>query len=647
MLKASHHSSPEVSYASGVESDDPASIGKDLALIIRRFNRFQRKGLSSPKKNYSSRNSSYSSHRSSSRSSPSKDNCCYKCKKPGHYIVNCPLWDTKHKAKHSLRDSSSKPYRSSRSHESKRHDSSSRRDKKKDSDDDKRKKYHKKREGSSSKAHSSRQSSSHRAKAYLGKEMNSKDEASGSEAESGSRSGSGSESDGVASLAFASADASTKASSSFFTNNSSEDETPAYCFMAKAKVSSSKSTYDTSDCSSYDSDSKISYAKLAKIASIQQDELDSRSKTIKKSETLLIDEIEKSQTLTNEHEALKEKFEELSSRHDLLSVDHEKLTYEFLQRKVALEKLTEAHEELENVNLSLMAQQGSEAIDKTESPCLDCLERSKTDSKGKAPIVIDDTNASDEENPAVTEELLRLKKLFETGMFKSVQGHQYLCDIVRKALLHRNPRNEGVGFERKINPDGTYWEPEQYPKTVWVLAKEKPVDIANLSGFDCKMNKVIVDESLDSDYKLMKDEQGKVSAEYVGTPPKNGFYKRQIWVQKALVEKLPANHSMQGKPSVPPNHFYSLETRNDPLVTESNVPQKQYYRTGHHTYRPHNNRTKIAYAHTYANHSQRTYIYGVLDGPPKQYNPVLFNIASTSASTSSKSPARLWVVKKN
>ena len=68
--------------------------------------------------------------------------------------------------------------------------------------------------------------------------MNSEDEASGYEAESGSRSGSGSESDGVAGLAFASRDVSAETSSSFFTNNSSEDETPAYCFMAKAKVSS-------------------------------------------------------------------------------------------------------------------------------------------------------------------------------------------------------------------------------------------------------------------------------------------------------------------------------------------------------------------------------------------------------------------------
>src|SRR4051812_42052145 len=213
--------------------------------------------------------------------------------------------------------------------------------------------------------------------------MNSEDEAFVSEAESGSRYGSGSESDGVAGLAFDSADASTKVLSSFFTNNSSEDKTLAYCFMAKAKVSSSKVTYDTSDCSSYESDSKMSYAKLAKIASIQQDELDSLSETIKKSKALLIDEIEKSQALTNDHAALKEKFEELSSQHGLLSVDYEKITYEFLQRKVALENLKEAHEELENVNLSLMAQQGSEAKIDSDSPCLTCLERSKRFPKAK------------------------------------------------------------------------------------------------------------------------------------------------------------------------------------------------------------------------------------------------------------------------
>src|SRR4051812_19228812 len=219
------------------------------------------------------------------------------------------------------------------------------------------KKYHKKREGSSLKSHSSRRRNSHRAKAYLGKEMNSEDEASGSESDAGSKSGSGSESDGVVVLAFSSS----KASRSFFTNQSSEDETHAYCFMAKASKVSSKSSYDTTDSSAYETDAKLSYAKLAKMASKQQDELESLSLTMQKSETLLIDEIEKGQTLTNEHAALKEKYDELSARHDLLSADHEKLNYEFLQRKIALEKLKEGHEELENINLTLMAQQGSEA----------------------------------------------------------------------------------------------------------------------------------------------------------------------------------------------------------------------------------------------------------------------------------------------
>jgi len=113
-----------------------------------------------------------------------------------------------------------------------------------------------------------------------------------------------------------------------------------------------------------------------------------------KSEVLLIDEIEKGQTLTNEHEALKLKFDEIQTRYDALSADHEKLAYEFLQRKVALENLKEAHEELESKNLTLMAQQVSEAKTDSDSPCLTCLERSNIDSRGKAPMFPEDTNPS-------------------------------------------------------------------------------------------------------------------------------------------------------------------------------------------------------------------------------------------------------------
>src|ERR1043165_5930770 len=57
--KASKHSSSEGSSTSRTDSDDPTGIGKDLALLVKRFSRFQRKSSSSsPKKSYSSKRSS-------------------------------------------------------------------------------------------------------------------------------------------------------------------------------------------------------------------------------------------------------------------------------------------------------------------------------------------------------------------------------------------------------------------------------------------------------------------------------------------------------------------------------------------------------------------------------------------------------------
>src|SRR4051812_48296236 len=105
---------------------------------------------------------------------------------------------------------------------------------------------------------------------------------------------------------------------------------------------------------------------------------------------------------------------------------------------------------------------------------------------------------------------------------------------------------------------------------------------------------------------------------------------------------------MQGKSLVPPKHFYSLEERNDLLVPEANVPQKEYYRFGRYAYRHRNDNSKIAYAHSYSNPLKSNFIYGVLDGPPCRYNHVCYEAnASSSASMPSQSPARLWVVKKN
>ena len=84
------------------------------------------------------------------------------------------------------------------------------------------------------------------------------------------------------------------------------------------------------------------------------------------------------------------------------------------------------------------------------------------------------------------------------------------------------------------------------------------------------------------------------------------------------------------------------------LVSASNVPQKEYYRVDRNVYRHRNNNTKIAITHHYSNPSSRNYVYGVLDGPPRQYDPVRYNTAaSSSTSMPSQSPARLCMVKKN
>ena len=66
------------------------------------------------------------------------------------------------------------------------------------------------------------------------------------------------------------------------------------------------------------------------------------------------------------------------------------------------------------------------------------------------------TNPSIEDTTTIADENARLKTLLETGMYKSLKGHQTLCDVLKKQILNRNPRKEGVGFERKMNADGSY-----------------------------------------------------------------------------------------------------------------------------------------------------------------------------------------------
>ena len=133
---------------------------------------------------------------------------------------------------------------------------------------------------------------------------------------------------GMAGIACASTPA-----SKFFQNHSRDNESPSYCFMAKAskeKVSSKHHKVHSSDQYYLDEDD---HAKLIKIANIQQNSLEKIEKTLRKSEGLLVEEMEKNQLLTEEHSPLMSRMEEVSNRHDFLSADHERLTYDYLKRK--------------------------------------------------------------------------------------------------------------------------------------------------------------------------------------------------------------------------------------------------------------------------------------------------------------------------
>src|SRR3954469_15002560 len=135
----------------------------------------------------------------------SRKRVCHKCKKPGHYIADCPHWEKEAKLK-----------------------------KKKKSKDDSSNEKTKKKSSRSSKSGGSRNSSSRKARAYLGKEMDSEESNSDPEAEVEESE----ESEGVAGLALATA----LVSKSIFSTEDStmqmaledtEETTPSFCFMAK------------------------------------------------------------------------------------------------------------------------------------------------------------------------------------------------------------------------------------------------------------------------------------------------------------------------------------------------------------------------------------------------------------------------------
>ena len=213
-LKAKVASSSE--EESDCSSDDPEDIGKELAMLVKKFQKFTRKKGFRKSSRSSSRNDEASTH-------DYKKRTCHKCKKPGHYISECPQWDNEKKKK------KSKEY---------------------DSDDKKKKKYSKSSSKSSSKYSSHKKNSSGKARGFVGKEMDSEEESASEEVEVESEEESDS---GAASLALATA----YVGKSIFNtedngpvpniDDEDDDSAPTFCFMARgAKVKSCDAYFQTS-----------------------------------------------------------------------------------------------------------------------------------------------------------------------------------------------------------------------------------------------------------------------------------------------------------------------------------------------------------------------------------------------------------------
>ena len=98
---------------------------------------------------------------------------------------------------------------------------------------------------------------------------------------------------------------------------------------------------------------------------------------------------------------------------------------------------------------SLFAEQSKKLPDDFVPPCSKCLECSNANSNVETSNAVIENIAttmncisdpSSKEFVAISDENCRLKNLLETGMLKSLKGHQTLCDVLKKSILHKNPR---------------------------------------------------------------------------------------------------------------------------------------------------------------------------------------------------------------
>ena len=91
----------------------------------------------------------------------------------------------------------------------------------------------------------------------------------------------------------------------------------------------------------------------------------------------------------------------------------------------------------------MVTQQISAAQEEFIPPCLKCIERESANSSpessnasiaANSSTVFAITNSSSEDATSITDNA-GLKELYVTGMYKSLKGHQALCDVLKKQIL--------------------------------------------------------------------------------------------------------------------------------------------------------------------------------------------------------------------
>ncbi|KAI5021518.1 hypothetical protein ZWY2020_058248 [Hordeum vulgare] len=244
------------------------------------------------------------------------------------------------------------------------------------SDDSKKKKK-------SSKSSSHKKTSFRKARALIVKEMVSEEESKECDEEEGFKEDSES---GVASFALATIFVSKSIfnleenDNAIYTDDYVDDVAPTYSFMAKGSKVPNETSSPNSNDSEPDDYKKPSYTKLAHIATKQQSAIEKLQKLLDRSDDMLNDEMNHTQILTEGVKSLQSKLDSLQDRYGTLLADHEKLSSEFLQRKLDLEKLKMSHDDLRMENDSLLAQQISAALVEFTPPCLKCIERETVNS---------------------------------------------------------------------------------------------------------------------------------------------------------------------------------------------------------------------------------------------------------------------------